>query len=152
MGFVGRLGNPSCGLGQRGLGRESSHLDETPAPRRVSVTLPPCLSTPLYSFEQVTKCITEILADTLSKPSSVPATSECMKILREGKWRVEPSNTCSEYGARSSLQMLKFSSPNLCSPFVWWLWSSLGDGASKHGWMANLPFLLVCSALLSHPL
>lgn len=33
--------------------------------------------------EKVTKCITEILADTLSKPSPIPATSECMKILRE---------------------------------------------------------------------
>ncbi|XP_077174645.1 coiled-coil domain-containing glutamate-rich protein 2 [Paroedura picta] len=33
--------------------------------------------------EKVTKCITEILADTLSKPSPVPVTSECMKILRE---------------------------------------------------------------------
>ncbi|XP_066494219.1 coiled-coil domain-containing glutamate-rich protein 2 [Tiliqua scincoides] len=33
--------------------------------------------------EKVTRCITEILADTLSKPSPIPATSECMKILRE---------------------------------------------------------------------
>ncbi|XP_048357695.1 chromogranin-A-like [Sphaerodactylus townsendi] len=33
--------------------------------------------------EKVTKCITEILADTLSKPSPVPVTSECMKILQE---------------------------------------------------------------------
>nr|XP_056701764.1 coiled-coil domain-containing glutamate-rich protein 2 [Euleptes europaea] len=33
--------------------------------------------------EKVTKCIMEILADTLSKPSPVPVTSDCMKILRE---------------------------------------------------------------------
>ncbi|XP_054855518.1 coiled-coil domain-containing glutamate-rich protein 2 [Eublepharis macularius] len=33
--------------------------------------------------EKVTRCITEVLADTLSKPSPVPVTSECMKILRE---------------------------------------------------------------------
>ncbi|XP_067317107.1 chromogranin-A isoform X1 [Anolis sagrei] len=33
--------------------------------------------------EKVTKCITEILADTLSGPSPHPVTSECMKILRE---------------------------------------------------------------------
>ncbi|KAH0631553.1 hypothetical protein JD844_005926 [Phrynosoma platyrhinos] len=33
--------------------------------------------------EKVTKCITEILADTLSRPSPIPATGECMKILRE---------------------------------------------------------------------
>ncbi|XP_061452901.1 coiled-coil domain-containing glutamate-rich protein 2 isoform X2 [Rhineura floridana] len=33
--------------------------------------------------EKVTKCITEILADTLSKPSPIPVTSECMKILQE---------------------------------------------------------------------
>ncbi|KAJ6663701.1 hypothetical protein lerEdw1_009780 [Lerista edwardsae] len=34
--------------------------------------------------EKVTKCITEILADTLSKSSPMPATNECMKVLREG--------------------------------------------------------------------
>ncbi|XP_062818510.1 coiled-coil domain-containing glutamate-rich protein 2 [Anolis carolinensis] len=33
--------------------------------------------------EKVTKCITEILADTLSGPSPHPVTSKCMKILRE---------------------------------------------------------------------
>ncbi|KAF7242465.1 Chromogranin-A, partial [Varanus komodoensis] len=33
--------------------------------------------------EKVTKCITEILADALTRPSPVPATNECMKILRE---------------------------------------------------------------------
>ncbi|XP_042295031.1 coiled-coil domain-containing glutamate-rich protein 2 [Sceloporus undulatus] len=33
--------------------------------------------------ERVTRCITEILADTLSRPSPIPVTGECMKILRE---------------------------------------------------------------------
>ncbi|KAG6928185.1 coiled-coil domain-containing glutamate-rich protein 2, partial [Chelydra serpentina] len=33
--------------------------------------------------EKVVKCITEVLADTLSKPSPVPVASDCLKILKE---------------------------------------------------------------------
>ncbi|KAL8219853.1 UNVERIFIED_CONTAM: hypothetical protein K2H54_034998 [Gekko kuhli] len=49
---------------------------------RVAIALP-LASQLTEEDEKVTKCITEILADTLSKPSPVPVTSECMKILRE---------------------------------------------------------------------
>ncbi|XP_007436171.1 coiled-coil domain-containing glutamate-rich protein 2 [Python bivittatus] len=46
----------------------------------LSLPLPTQLS---KEDEKVIKCISEILADTLSRPSPIPVTSECMKILRE---------------------------------------------------------------------
>jgi len=46
----------------------------------LSLPLPTQLS---KEDEKVIKCISEILADTLSSPSPIPVTSECMKILRE---------------------------------------------------------------------
>nr|XP_005987976.1 PREDICTED: coiled-coil domain-containing glutamate-rich protein 2 [Latimeria chalumnae] len=43
----------------------------------------PLSSQRLEEDEKVTKCIVEVLSDTLSRPNSIPVTAECIRILKE---------------------------------------------------------------------
>ncbi|XP_060114512.1 coiled-coil domain-containing glutamate-rich protein 2 [Heteronotia binoei] len=78
---------PTCKIGSHECKLETVmfHVDSK---KEIPFSFFPAGALPLASQlteedEKVTKCITEILADTLSKPSPIPVTSECMKILRE---------------------------------------------------------------------
>ncbi|KAJ7303906.1 hypothetical protein JRQ81_011417 [Phrynocephalus forsythii] len=57
-------------------------------PLLLALCLCPALALPLTTQppeedEKVTKCITEILADTLSRATPIPATKDCLEILKE---------------------------------------------------------------------